>query len=48
MVLEAMDAYPGKTVILMDVDCLVRGDIEPVTQIGGDVGIVVIARNVRR
>ena len=46
--LEAMDAYPGKTVVLMDVDCRLRGDIEPVTQIDGDVGIVVIARNVRR
>ena len=43
-----MDAYPGKTVVLMDVDCRLRGDIEPVTQIDGDVGIVVIARNVRR
>jgi hypothetical protein len=48
VVLEAMDAYPGKTVVLMDVDCRLRGDIEPMTQIGGDVGIVVIARNVRR
>jgi hypothetical protein len=48
VVLEAMDAYSGKTVVLMDVDCRLRGDIEPVTQIGGDVGIVVIARNVRR
>jgi hypothetical protein len=48
VVLEAMDAYPDKTVVLMDVDCRLRGDIEPVTQIGGDVGIVVIARNVRR
>jgi hypothetical protein len=48
VVLEAMDAYPGKAVVLMDVDCRLRGDIEPVTQIDGDVGIVVIARNVRR
>ena len=48
VVLEAMDAYPDKTVVLMDVDCRLRGDIEPVTQIGGDVGIVVIARNVGR
>jgi hypothetical protein len=43
-----VDAYPDKTVVLMDVDCRLRGDIEPMTQIGGDVGIVVIARNVRR
>jgi len=48
VVMEAMDLYPDKTVILMDVDCVVRGDIFPVTQIRGDVGIVVIARNVRR
>jgi hypothetical protein len=48
VVLETMDAYPGRTVVLMDVDCLVRGDIAPVTEIRGDVGIVVIARNMRR
>lgn len=45
VVLETMDAYPGKTIVLMDVDCLIRGGIEPVTQTDGDVGIVVIARN---
>jgi hypothetical protein len=48
VVLETLDAYPGKTIVLMDVDCVVRGDIAPVTSIRGDVGIVVIARNVRR
>ena len=48
VVLEAMDAYPGKTVVLMDVDCVVRGDIEPVTQIRGDAGVTVIARNTRK
>jgi hypothetical protein len=48
VVLEAMDRYPGKTIVLMDVDCVVRGDIAPVTGIRGDVGIVVIARNVRQ
>jgi hypothetical protein len=47
VVLEAMDAYPGKTVVLMDVDCIVRGDIEPVTRVDGDVGITVIAQNVK-
>ena len=40
--------YPGKTIILADVDCVVRGDIEPVTQIRGDVGVTVIARNTRK
>jgi hypothetical protein len=46
--METMDAYPGKTVVLMDVDCIIHGDIAPVTRIAGDVGIVVIAQNVRR
>ena len=46
--LEAMDLYPGKTLVLMDVDCIVRGDIAPVTQIRGDVGVTVIARNTRK
>jgi hypothetical protein len=48
VVLEAMHAYPGKTVVLMDVDCRLRGDVAPVADIKGDVGIVVIARNMRR
>ena len=47
-VMETMDAYPGRTVVLMDVDCLLQGDMEAVTHIRGDVGIVVIARNMRR
>lgn len=45
VVLEAMSAYPNKTIVLMDVDCLVTGDISPVTQIGlADVGISVKVR----
>lgn len=47
VVLEAMDAYPGKTLVLMDVDCIVRGDIAPVADVAGDVGITVIGQNVR-
>jgi hypothetical protein len=44
VVLEAMQAYPGKTVILMDVDCRVNGDLSPMLAgITGDVGIVVTA-----
>jgi hypothetical protein len=46
VVLEAMDAYPGKTLVLMDVDCIVKGDIAPVVDVAGDVGITVIAQNV--
>jgi hypothetical protein len=48
VVLEAMDAHPGKTLVLMDVDCIVRGDIAPVAAISGDVGITVLARNMRK
>jgi|RhiMethySRZTD1v2_1073278.scaffolds.fasta_scaffold846012_3 hypothetical protein len=29
VVLEAMDAYPGKTVVLMDVDCRLRATSSP-------------------
>lgn len=48
VVRETMIAYPGKTIVLMDVDCIVRANIEPVTQISGDVGIIVIARNMKK
>lgn len=48
VVLETLDAYPGKTVVLMDVDCVVRGDIAPMTNVSGDVAITVIARNMRQ
>jgi hypothetical protein len=49
VVLEAMDRYPGKTVVLTDIDCQVHGDIRPVTGIGtADVGITVLARNMRK
>ncbi len=37
VVLEAMDAHPGKTLVLMDVDCTVRGDIAPALEKPGDV-----------
>jgi hypothetical protein len=48
VVRETLDTYPGATAILMDCDCIVRGDISPVANIAGDVGIVVLARNVRK
>jgi hypothetical protein len=28
VVMEAMSLYPGKTLVLCDVDCVIRGDIE--------------------
>jgi hypothetical protein len=43
-----LDRYPGKIVVLMDCDCLVQSDISPVASIAGDVGITVLARNVRK
>lgn len=47
VVLETMEAYPGKTVILMDTDCLVSGDLTPMTQFAGDVGLTLKARRMR-
>jgi len=47
VVLQAMAAYPDKTIVLMDVDCILKGDMVPLTQIGGDVGIRVNARRAR-
>jgi hypothetical protein len=45
VVLAAMDVYPDKTLVLMDVDCIVRGTIAPVAHIDGDVGIVAMGGN---
>jgi hypothetical protein len=44
-VLHALSLYRGKTVVLMDLDCIIHGDISPVVDVPGDVGICVIARN---
>jgi hypothetical protein len=45
IVLEAMAAYPDKTLILMDVDCVVAGDLTPATQISTDLAVAVKARS---
>ena len=47
VVMEAMDLYPGRTIVLMDVDCIVRENIAPIADIDGDIGITVLAHNVR-
>ena len=47
VVLEAMDQYPGKTVILMDVDCTVGGDMSPLARTAGDVSLTIISRSAR-
>ncbi len=44
IVLDAMAAYPDKTLILMDVDCIVSGDLTPATQISSDLAVSVKAR----
>jgi hypothetical protein len=44
IVLDAMAAYPDKTLILMDVDSVVSGDLTPATQIQGDLAVSVKAR----
>lgn len=46
VVLEAVQLYKGKTLILMDIDCIVRGDIERITKINRDVGITLLAQNI--
>jgi hypothetical protein len=41
VVLEAMRAYPDRTIILMDVDCIANGDISPVARQIEDVGVAI-------
>lgn len=48
VVLTAMDRYPGKSLALMDVDCIVRGDVSPALDIDGDVGVSIKARQTRK
>jgi hypothetical protein len=48
VVLDAMESYPNPSLILMDVDCTVRGDIAPALNIAGDVGLVLKAQQTRR
>lgn len=47
VVLETMDLYPDKTVILMDVDCSIGGDISALGKTNGDVGLTIISRSAR-
>jgi hypothetical protein len=43
--LAALDMYPGKTIILMDVDCRINGPLAPLANCPGDVGICLVARS---
>jgi hypothetical protein len=42
--LEAMDRHPGEVIVFLDVDCVVRGDLSALTEIGGDVAFRLAAR----
>jgi hypothetical protein len=48
VVLNAIRAYRGKTLVFMDVDCIVTGEISPVTEVSGDVGLATKASVGRR
>lgn len=47
VVLDTMRAYPGRTIILMDVDCIVSGDLAPLASIPGDIAITLKTRRMR-
>ncbi len=47
VVIETMDRYPGKTVVLMDVDCTVGGDISTLAKSAGDVSLTITSRSAR-
>jgi len=44
VVLRALKRYPGKRVILLDVDCNVQGDLSPLAQIDCDIALYFRAR----
>lgn len=46
--LQAMHDYPGRAVVLMDVDCVVSGDLTPATQIDTDVALRLKPRQGRK
>ena len=41
IVKRAMTAFPGTTVVLMDIDCRLRGPIDPIADCIGDVSLFV-------
>jgi hypothetical protein len=44
IVARAMADYPGSTVILMDIDCLIRDSLAPMTEFNGDISLFVNVR----
>lgn len=49
VLLSFMDRHPGKTIILLDVDCIVRGDLSKlVASVSGDIGFRMAAKWRRR
>jgi hypothetical protein len=41
VVRRAMQNFPGRTVVLMDIDCEIRGPIEPVIECSGDISLFI-------
>ena len=48
IVLQAMDLYPNVAIILLDVDCSVRGPIEKMIDVPGDVSAFIKLRPTKR
>ena len=48
IVLQAMELYPKTTIVLLDVDCSVRGPIDAMTDVPGDVSAYVKLKQIRR
>src|SRR5690349_17002520 len=44
IVLRAMADYPGRTVVLMDIDCYLTGPMDPILAFQGDVSLFVGVR----
>lgn len=44
----AMQDYPDKAIILMDIDCILRGPIRPVLDFNGDISLFMGVRFLRR
>jgi len=46
-ILAAMDRHPDKTILFLDVDFVVRGDLSPLVGVPGDIGLKLVARRRR-
>ena len=46
-ILAALDRNPGKTIIFLDVDCVVRGDLSPFANLHGDIALNITVQKQR-